>query len=71
MRIEASSWSFREIPFPAISSGLNGDEIEGTGNVYYSRELDAEGWLCPALLRYFEARPPEIYVQVKAKGART
>jgi hypothetical protein len=40
---------------------------EGSGNVYYSAELDAEGWLCPALLRYFPERPSEIYVQVKPK----
>ena len=25
-----------------------------------------EGWLCPALLRYFSEAPKQIYVQVKA-----
>jgi hypothetical protein len=58
-------------PFPGHQFHLEWRREEGTGNVYYSRELDAEGWLCPALLRYFEARPSEIYVQVKAKVART
>jgi hypothetical protein len=24
-----------------------------------------EGWLCPALLRYFAEAPKELYVQVK------
>lgn len=28
-----------------------------------------EGWLCPALLRYFEEAPRQIYVQVKPKVA--
>lgn len=37
---------------------------ELSGNVYRSEEFDAEGWLCPALLRYFEAPPSELYVQV-------
>jgi hypothetical protein len=27
-----------------------------------------EGWLCPALFKYFEEAPKRIYVQVKAKG---
>jgi hypothetical protein len=58
-------------PFPGHQFRLEWRREEGTGNVYYSRELDAEGWLCSALLRYFEAPPPEIYVQLKAKGART
>ena len=44
---------------------------DGSGNVYYSSELDAEGWLCPALLRYFDERPPEIHVQIKAKRVTT
>ena len=26
------------------------------------------GWLCPALLRYFEQAPGKLYVQVKAAG---
>jgi hypothetical protein len=28
-----------------------------------------EGWLCPALLRYFDQAPKQIYVQVKARSA--
>jgi hypothetical protein len=37
------------------------------GNWYYSPQLDMEGWLCPALFKYFPEAPKEIYVQVKAK----
>ena len=62
---------FSRNPFPGHQFHLEWRRAEGSGNVYYSRELDAEGWLCPALLRYFEAPPSEIYVQVKAKAART
>jgi hypothetical protein len=62
---------FSGTPFPGHQFRLEWRREEGAGNVYYSRELDAEGWLCPALLRYFEAPPLVIYVQVKAKVART
>jgi hypothetical protein len=34
-----------------------------SGNVYYCEELSAEGWLCPALFKYFESASPEIYVR--------
>jgi len=40
---------------------------EGSGNLYYSTEMDAEGWLCPALLKYFEQPPEELFVQVKPR----
>lgn len=60
---------FSTIPFPGHQFRLEWQREEGTGNVYYSGELDTEGWLCPALLRYFEERPSAIFVQVKAKKA--
>jgi hypothetical protein len=28
-----------------------------------------EGWLCPALFKYFPEAPEEIYVSVAAKGS--
>jgi len=31
------------------------------------KELDLEGWLCPALLKYFEEAPQNIYAQFKEK----
>jgi hypothetical protein len=37
------------------------------GNWYYCRELDREGWLCPALLKYFEAAPRAIFARFEAK----
>jgi len=58
---------FSSMPFPGHQFRLEWRRQEGSGNVYYSDELDAEGWLCPALFRYFDTRPPEIYVQVRPK----
>jgi hypothetical protein len=59
---------FSSTPFPGHQFRLEWRREERGGNVYYASDLDAEGWLCPALLRYFDASPPEIYVQVKAKA---
>ena len=42
--------------------------FESGGNWYYSPEYDAEGWLCPALFKYFEWAPERLYVQVKPKA---
>ena len=39
------------------------------GNWYYLKELDKEGWLCPALFKYFDKAPENIYVQFKPKSA--
>ena len=62
---------FSAISFPGSQFKLEWRREDGSGNVYYSSELDAEGWLCPALLRYFDERPPEIHVQIKAKRVTT
>jgi hypothetical protein len=43
-------------------------EADG-GNWYFSSVLKMEGWLCPALFRYFAEAPKEIYVAVKPKPA--
>jgi hypothetical protein len=37
-------------------------EGEG-GNWYYSEDFSIEGWLCPALLEYFDTAPEEIYAK--------
>jgi len=58
---------FSGTPFPGHQYRLEWRRSDGTGNVYYSKDLDAEGWLCPALLRYFDEKPQDIYVQIKPK----
>jgi len=60
---------FSASAFPGHQFRLEWRRPENGGNVYYSADLNAEGWLCPALFRYFEAAPLEIYVEVKAKPA--
>jgi len=35
------------------------------GNWYRADEPPMEGWLCPALFRYFDEAPPELYVKAE------
>lgn len=59
---------FADTAFPGHQLHLEWRRRDGGGNWYYSKELDMEGWLCPALLKYFTEAPKELFVQVKAKA---
>lgn len=59
---------FSATPFPGHTFKLVWRREEYGGNWYYSPELDMEGWLCPALFRYFEKAPPELYGRAEAKA---
>ena len=58
---------FSQSPFPGHQFRLEWRRPENSGNIYYSEALDQEGWLCPALFKYFDTPPQDIYVQVKPK----
>ena len=62
---------FSGSPFPDYHYKLDWRAERSCGNVYYSDDLGIEGWLCPALLRYFEERPSNIYLQVEAVAGGT
>lgn len=38
---------------------------DGGGNWYWCESFQMEGWLCPALFKYFNDAPGRIYVQAK------
>ena len=59
---------FSSADFPGSQHRLEWRRPDMSGNTYYSPDLQMEGWLCPALLRYFDAPPAEIFVQVKASS---
>lgn len=40
---------------------------QGSGTLYYSPDFQLEGWLCPALLRYFDRPPQCLFVQVQGR----
>ncbi len=41
---------------------------ESGGTWYYSDHYKMEGWLCPALFKYFPTAPREIYVRAEPKS---
>jgi len=62
---------FSGSPFPGHQFRLQWRRADGGGNWYYAPDLDLEGWLCPALFKYFAAAPKEIFVQVRAREHRS
>ena len=58
---------FSATPFPGSTVRLEWRREEFGGNWYYASDLSMEGWLCPALLRYFDKPPKEIYVKAEPK----
>ena len=57
---------FSANPFPGYQVKFDWRREEYEGNWYYNAELDLEGWLCPALFKYFDKAPKEFYAQCKA-----
>ena len=56
---------FSHGPFPGYQIHVAWVREEMEGNVYHWAERDMEGWLCPALMKYFDEAPKEIYFQAK------
>ena len=54
---------FSAQPFPGHAVKLTWVRAESGGNWYYSDRFKMEGWLCPALYKYFPTAPREIYVK--------
>ena len=59
---------FSAAPFPGANWKLDWRRAESGGNWYYNDQFKMEGWLCPALLRYFPTAPSEIYVKIEPKS---
>lgn len=68
------SVSLPESILPAVAEAeARGAVVEGAGEIYgntYSlRGSDMQGWLCPALYKYFDQAPRHLYVCVRPKTA--
>jgi len=59
---------FSATPFPGFSLELEWARADLSGNWYTAKSIGMEGWLCPALLKYFEAPPSKLYAQFRAKA---
>lgn len=60
---------FSARPFPGCRHEFVWQREEYGGNWYTSAEFGIEGWLCPALFKYFDQAPQRIFAQVKPKDA--
>jgi hypothetical protein len=58
---------FSASPFPGYQVKLEWRRGDSGGNWYWSDNYEMEGWLCPALFKYFAEAPREIYVKAEAK----
>jgi hypothetical protein len=58
---------FSAQPFPGYQVEFEWRREEFSGNWYYSSALEMEGWLCPALFKYFDSAPKKIYAQFRPK----
>jgi hypothetical protein len=59
---------FSSQPFPGYQAELEWARAEMSGNWYRSEALGMEGWLCPALLKYFASPPKKLYAQFRQKA---
>ena len=56
---------FSENPFPDFQAELEWKKNEYNGAWYEWKSREMRGWLCPALFRYFETTPSQIYCKVE------
>ncbi|HNU52881.1 MAG TPA: hypothetical protein PKJ98_18465 [Verrucomicrobiota bacterium] len=58
---------FSSQPFPGYQKKLTWLRGDMGGNYYKMDDPAMEGWICPAMFRYYQAAPRELYVKAEAK----
>jgi thioredoxin len=56
---------FSTEPFPGYERQLSWVRAEMGGNWYRTEQPQGEGWLCPALFRYFPVAPEKLFVKAE------
>ena len=59
---------FSQHDFPGHDTKFTWVRADGSGNWYRSEAVDMEGWLCPALLKYFDEPPACLYAKFEPKS---
>jgi len=59
--------TFSATPFPGYQRELIWIREEYEGNWYRINGQPEEGWLCPALLKYFDSAPEKLYVRADSR----
>ena len=57
---------FSSSPFPGYQKAFTRVREEFGGNWYACDNPSMEGWLCPALFKYFEEAPDQLYARAEA-----
>lgn len=55
--------TFSAQEFPCYDKRLTWNRREGDGNWYTLDDPPMEGWICPALLKYYDDPPQQLYVR--------
>ena len=58
---------FSQRPFPGSQFRLDLLREEDGGNWYFNQTYQMQGWLCPALFKFFPRAPQHIYARAEAK----
>lgn len=58
--------TFSQRPFPGWKYRLDRRQEQDGGNWYYNETWNMEGWLCPALFKFFPRAPQHIYVKAES-----
>jgi len=61
---------FSSQPFVGYQVELTRVREEYGGCWYKAQDYGAEGWLCPALLKYFESAPESLYIKAEPGRGR-
>lgn len=59
---------FSASPFPGHMIRLERRREEYGGNWYFCPEFGIEGWLCPALFKYFDEPPGQLFARAEARS---
>ena len=56
---------FSKAQFPDWNLKLQRQRVEFGGAWYFDTETNLEGWLCPALLKYFDKAPVKLFCKIE------
>jgi hypothetical protein len=59
---------FSARPFPGYQKKLTWLRGDQTGNWYSLDQPPMQGWLCPAMFKYYRKAPGELYVKAEARA---
>ena len=59
---------FSALPFPGYQQEFHWDRQDFGGIWYRCEDPPMEGWLCPALFKYFDEAPKKLYARAEPLG---